>query len=128
MSVERPLPDADDAPAEQVVRRPAGPLVLGGDLGGTSTRIVVADSEGNVIGRGAAAGGNPTSHPASAAANFGQANRTFSQGDFNYDGTVNLADFNILASKFGTVLASAPGATGFASEGENDEPADELLA
>ncbi|WP_350278631.1 BadF/BadG/BcrA/BcrD ATPase family protein [Kribbella sp. HUAS MG21] len=49
------------------------PLVLGGDLGGTSTRIVVADSEGNVIGRGAAAGGNPTSHPASAAANFGQA-------------------------------------------------------
>lgn len=48
-------------------------LVLGGDLGGTSTRIVVADSEGNVVGRGAAAGGNPTSHPASAAANFGQA-------------------------------------------------------
>ena len=48
-------------------------LVLGGDLGGTSTRIVIADSEGNVIGRGAAAGGNPTSHPASAAANFGQA-------------------------------------------------------
>ncbi|HZX01639.1 N-acetylglucosamine kinase [Kribbella sp.] len=48
-------------------------LVLGGDLGGTSTRIVIADSEGNVVGRGAAAGGNPTSHPASAAANFGQA-------------------------------------------------------
>ncbi|HEY3562125.1 MAG TPA: BadF/BadG/BcrA/BcrD ATPase family protein [Kribbella sp.] len=48
-------------------------LVLGGDLGGTSTRIVIADSEGNVAGRGAAAGGNPTSHPASAAANFGQA-------------------------------------------------------
>ncbi|GAA1609482.1 MULTISPECIES: N-acetylglucosamine kinase [Kribbella] len=48
-------------------------LVLGGDLGGTSTRILIADSEGNVVGRGAAAGGNPTSHPASAAANFGQA-------------------------------------------------------
>jgi N-acetylglucosamine kinase-like BadF-type ATPase len=48
-------------------------LVLGGDLGGTSTRIVIADSQGNVVGRGAAAGGNPTSHPASAAANFGQA-------------------------------------------------------
>jgi N-acetylglucosamine kinase-like BadF-type ATPase len=73
MSVERPLPDADPAPVDQVVLIPAGPLVLGGDLGGTSTRIIVADSEGNVIGRGAAAGGNPTSHPASAAANFGQA-------------------------------------------------------
>jgi N-acetylglucosamine kinase-like BadF-type ATPase len=52
---------------------PASALVLGGDLGGTATRIVIADHEGNVIGRGAAAGGNPTSHPASAAANFGQA-------------------------------------------------------
>ncbi|MEU4196091.1 BadF/BadG/BcrA/BcrD ATPase family protein [Kribbella sp. NPDC026611] len=52
---------------------PATALVLGGDLGGTSSRIVVADAEGNVVGRGAAAGGNPTSHPASAAANFGQA-------------------------------------------------------
>ncbi|WP_344116348.1 N-acetylglucosamine kinase [Kribbella alba] len=52
---------------------PATALVLGGDLGGTSTRIVIADHDGNVVGRGAAAGGNPTSHPASAAANFGQA-------------------------------------------------------
>jgi hypothetical protein len=41
------------------------------------------------------------------ASNFGQSNRTFSQGDFNYDGTVNLADFNILASRFGTSLATA---------------------
>jgi glucosamine kinase len=69
MSVERPLPE----PREPVVSRPASALVLGGDLGGTSTRIVIADHEGNVVGRGAAAGGNPTSHPASAAANFGQA-------------------------------------------------------
>jgi glucosamine kinase len=69
MSVERPLP----GPAAPVVLMPATPLVLGGDLGGTSTRIVIADAEGNVVGRGAAAGGNPTSHPASAAANFGQA-------------------------------------------------------
>ncbi|WP_238334822.1 N-acetylglucosamine kinase [Kribbella amoyensis] len=52
---------------------PANALVLGGDLGGTSTRIVIADHDGKVVGRGAAAGGNPTSHPASAAANFGQA-------------------------------------------------------
>ena len=34
---------------------------------------MIADAEGNVVGRGAAAGGNPTSHPVSAAANFGQA-------------------------------------------------------
>jgi N-acetylglucosamine kinase-like BadF-type ATPase len=69
MSLERPLPE----PGDPVVLMPASALVLGGDLGGTSTRIVIADHEGNVVGRGAAAGGNPTSHPASAAANFGQA-------------------------------------------------------
>ena len=49
------------------------------------------------------------------AANFGQSPRDFAQGDFNYDGTVNLSDFNILASRFGRVLgppavASGPGA------------------
>jgi glucosamine kinase len=71
MSLERPLPE----PGDPVVLMPASALVLGGDLGGTSTRIVIADHEGNVVGRGAAAGGNPTSHPASAAANFGQAIR-----------------------------------------------------
>ena len=38
------------------------------------------------------------------AANFGQSPRDFTQGDFNYDGTVNLDDFNILASRFGTVV------------------------
>jgi glucosamine kinase len=76
MSVERPLPE----PAAPVVLMPATPLVLGGDLGGTSTRIVIADAEGNVAGRGAAAGGNPTSHPASAAANFGQALHTALSG------------------------------------------------
>jgi subtilisin-like proprotein convertase family protein len=35
------------------------------------------------------------------AENFGQSNQTFGEGDFNYDGTVNLTDFNILAAKFG---------------------------
>jgi hypothetical protein len=40
------------------------------------------------------------------AANFGRSPRDFAQGDFNYDGTVNLQDFNILASRFGTVVAS----------------------
>lgn len=62
-------------PAQKVVSRPAGPLVLGGDLGGTSTRILIASHDGTVVGRGAAGGGNPTSHPASAAAALGQALR-----------------------------------------------------
>jgi hypothetical protein len=35
------------------------------------------------------------------ASHFGQSGQTFSTGDFNYDGNVNLADFNILASRFG---------------------------
>jgi hypothetical protein len=38
------------------------------------------------------------------AANFGQSNCTFSQGDFNYDTIVNLQDFNILAGRFGVAL------------------------
>jgi len=41
------------------------------------------------------------------AANFGQANRVFSQGNFDYspDGVVNLDDFTLLASQFGKTLA-----------------------
>jgi len=42
------------------------------------------------------------------AANFGQTNRVFSQGDFNYDDAVNLDDFTLLAANFGKTLA-APG-------------------
>ncbi len=60
-------------PVEPVVLMPASALVLGGDLGGTATRILIADQDGNVVGRGAAAGGNPTSHPVNAAGNFGRA-------------------------------------------------------
>lgn len=44
----------------------AGALVLGGDLGGTSTRILVTDLAGRSVGRGTAGGGNPTAHPATA--------------------------------------------------------------
>jgi len=69
------------------------------------------------------------------AANFGQSNRTFSQGDFNYSGNVNLEDFNILASRFGAVLAGAAstpnpfGQTRFGGAGADDDGAgDELLA
>ena len=48
-------------------------LVLGGDIGGTATRIIVADDEGNVHARGVAGGGNPVSHPETAADAFGEA-------------------------------------------------------
>lgn len=41
-------------------------LVLGGDVGGTSTRLVVADLSGRVLSRGTGPGGNPVAHPATA--------------------------------------------------------------
>jgi N-acetylglucosamine kinase-like BadF-type ATPase len=48
-------------------------LALGGDLGGTSTRIVVVGPDGREHGRGITGGGNPTTDPAGAAAAFGDA-------------------------------------------------------
>jgi glucosamine kinase len=50
-------------------------LVLGGDLGGTSTRVLVAGTDGRVRGRSTAAAGNPVSHPDGAADAFGDALR-----------------------------------------------------
>ena len=44
----------------------AGALALGGDLGGTSTRILVTDLSGHPVGRGTAGGGNATAHPVTA--------------------------------------------------------------
>lgn len=41
-------------------------LVLGGDVGGTSTRLVVADLSGRVLTRGTGPGGNPVAHPVTA--------------------------------------------------------------
>lgn len=38
-------------------------LVLGMDIGGTSSRALVADLSGRTLGTGAAGGGNPNSHP-----------------------------------------------------------------
>lgn len=63
-------------PREQVVLEPPDALVLGGDLGGTSTRIVIADRSGTVLGRGTAGGSNPVSHPDTAAAAWETALRT----------------------------------------------------
>lgn len=54
-------------------RQPGDWLVLGGDIGGTSTRVLVAGCDGTPYGRGTADGGNPVSHPDTAAAAFGQA-------------------------------------------------------
>jgi len=56
-------------------RGPGDWLVLGGDIGGTSTRILVAGRDGTPLGRGTAGGGNPVSHPDTAATAFGQALR-----------------------------------------------------
>jgi len=50
-------------------------LALGGDLGGTSTRIVVVGTDGREHGRSIADGGNPTSRPGSAAVALGDALR-----------------------------------------------------
>jgi N-acetylglucosamine kinase-like BadF-type ATPase len=49
----------------------ADTIVLGGDLGGTSTRILICDTAGRVVGRGVAGGSNPVSHPDTAAAALG---------------------------------------------------------
>ncbi|RAJ35346.1 N-acetylglucosamine kinase-like BadF-type ATPase [Kitasatospora sp. SolWspMP-SS2h] len=43
-------------------------LVLGLDVGGTSTRVLVADLDGRVLGAARGAGGNPVAHGAEAAA------------------------------------------------------------
>jgi hypothetical protein len=45
-------------------------------------------------------------------ANFGGSNKTFSQGDYNYDTVVNMADFNILAGKFGSEMPAPPAGPG----------------
>src|SRR6266545_218423 len=42
--------------------------VVGVDIGGTSTRALAVSLDGTRIGRGAAAGGNPNSHPTEVAA------------------------------------------------------------
>jgi glucosamine kinase len=48
-------------------------LVLGGDVGGTSTRILVAGRDGTPLARATTGGGNPVSHPDTAAAALGEA-------------------------------------------------------
>jgi glucosamine kinase len=50
-------------------------LVLGGDLGGTSTRILVVATDGRALGRSSSDGGNPISRPGEATAALGDALR-----------------------------------------------------
>ena len=39
-------------------------------------------------------------------------NQYWYKGDFNYDGTVNILDFNLLAQNYNTSLMSSIGASG----------------
>lgn len=55
----------------ETVVRPA--VVLGGDLGGTSTRVLVARADGRRLGTGRAGPGNPTSSPELAASSLAAA-------------------------------------------------------
>ncbi|MGJ7908264.1 N-acetylglucosamine kinase [Actinopolyspora sp. H202] len=41
----------------------AGPLLLGLDVGGTSSRALLTDANGRTLGTGHAGGGNPNTHP-----------------------------------------------------------------
>jgi glucosamine kinase len=54
---------------------PTESLVLGGDLGGTSTRILVVGTDGREHGLSTSDGGNPISRPTGAAAALGDALR-----------------------------------------------------
>jgi len=73
---------------------------------------VVTDAKGNPAATATPRGYGPAD--LQAAYGFPSASngtgKTFAQGDFNYDGTVDLTDFTILAAKFNQSLA-APGAT-----------------
>jgi hypothetical protein len=41
-------------------------------------------------------------------ANYGESGKDWQQGDFNYDGTVGLQDFNILAANYGDTIGEQP--------------------
>jgi len=45
------------------------------------------------------------------ATNFGTLGHTFSEGDFDYDGDVDLDDFDLLAGNFGTDLNARAAST-----------------
>jgi glucosamine kinase len=90
-------------------------LVLGGDLGGTSTRVLVVGTDGRVRGRSTAAAGNPVSHPDGAAAAFGDALRAALAGvdpvrvEASVIGVAGVSALRTasVAARFGRVWADA---------------------
>lgn len=48
---------------KRIVPSESSPLVLGMDVGATTSRAMVCDLQGRTVGHGAAGGGNPNSHP-----------------------------------------------------------------
>jgi glucosamine kinase len=90
-------------------------LVLGGDLGGTSTRVLVVGTDGRVRGRSTAAAGNPVSHPEGAAAAFGDALRAALAGvdpvgvEASVIGVAGVSALRTasVAARFGRVWADA---------------------
>jgi GH25 family lysozyme M1 (1,4-beta-N-acetylmuramidase) len=62
------------------------------------------------------------------AQNFGQSPRDFSQGDFDYNGVVNLSDFNLIAGNFGVVINTASSTSSLGDSTKDDARDDELLA
>lgn len=84
--------------------------VVGADLGGTSTRVVVASREGLVLGRGRAGAGNPVSSPATAAGALGEAlRRAMAEAGSPRVGRV------VLGVAGGSALREGPVAAGFAA-------------
>jgi N-acetylglucosamine kinase-like BadF-type ATPase len=90
-------------------------LVLGGDLGGTSTRVLVVGTDGRVRGRSTATAGNPVSHPDRAAAAFGDALRAALAGvdpvrvEASVIGVAGVSALRTapVAARFGRVWADA---------------------
>ncbi len=62
------------------------------------------------------------------ASNFGQSARRWAHGDTNYDGTVNLADFNRLASNFGGTGLIPPDARPGMGVGDEEDGDEDLAA
>lgn len=84
--------------------------VVGADLGGTSTRVVVASRDGVVLGRGRAGAGNPVSSPATAAGALGEAlGRAMVQAGSPRVGRV------VLGVAGGSALREGPVAAGFSA-------------
>lgn len=84
--------------------------VVGADLGGTSTRVVVADASGRALGRGRAGAGNPVSSPATAAGALAEAlGQALTEAGSPRVGRV------VLGVAGGSALREGPVAAGFAA-------------